>query len=812
MSRNAKKKKSWSPPTPLRLLVLVAALLLCAYGAVLVRDAGLGLWTSESFVTWFGGVHRPWSLADALINAALLVALTVLLIWAVLPLLRRLWQWSRKRWKPAMEASANNSALVGDFPLVDPALDDLERYRFATEIATTIVSDDPSTSLVVAIEGPWGEGKTTVLNWIWQALEEHPTKPLLVDFDPWPEDSKRGAVSRLLDCIANALAARSDLPAGAQLRVTELFTRLADAASQDRPSSYGVIRQLVTWLIYPDRSRAILRPHSGLAADRDQLRESIARLGRRLVIFADDLDRADGDELRAVLLAINALSTFTNTTVVIAFDPTVVDAVLESRGHTSGGSTFREKIVQLSATLPPPRGPDRQQLLEKTLAKNLAALNATDFWNHWRGDYVPQTVIMAAEIARSPRSLKRLAMHTAYIVARLRTEVNSGDVLLLEVLRAHFPPVWHYLRANAGSIQERRLTDLLRSNRKEDVPTPIDNAVAQIKGSPAEAAARQVLNFLFPQYAEHRSHQPGEPSEESQSRVSLERNLSKYFHLGVARNDVSDEDARRFLSDPAVRAEVIKECLSRGTIAILFSIAARHVDRNEPVAEPAALAHAVMDASARAWRDKRLNATDEATLLLYNVVRSHPLSERFEVARSIAVDPISVSVSESLVLELMKHADIWPPRQRLPDPSIKSRFVHDQLIQNEQLHELRAAWVEAAWAVGLERIFDSEPEAMSIVFRLGQLCNSEGEDYSRVQPAMDIFLQDSARLLQFVSNFSAKVRGVSYGIDGADKLMSDYDAFLARVVHLSEPADAVAKFRSAYNRRHGRETFEDAES
>lgn len=811
MSRTIKKEESWNPTAPLRLIILVAILLACAYGAVRVRDAGLDLGDSESFVKWFGGTRVPWSLADAVLNAALLVAIAVVLVWAVIPLLRRLWQWLRKRSEPADASLANDSALVGDLPLVDPALDELERYRFATEIATTIVSDDPSTSLVVAVEGPWGEGKTTVLNWIWQALEEHPTKPLLVDFDPWPEDSKRGAVSRLLDCIANGLAARSDLPAGARIRVMELFTRLADAASQDRPSSYGIIRQLVTWLIYPDRSRAILRPHSGLAADRDQLRECIAKLGRRLVIFADDLDRADGDELRAVLLAINALSTFTNTTVVVAFDPTVVDAMLESRGHSSGGSTFREKIVQLSATLPTPRGPERQQLFEKTLAKNLAALSATGFWTHWRGDSVPQAVIMAVESARSPRSLKRLAMHTAYIVARLRTEVNSGDVLLLEVLRAHFPLVWHHLRANAGSIQERRLTDLLRSSQKDAAPTPIDYAVEQIKGAPAEATARQVLEFLFPQYAEHRSHRSSEPTEESQSRVSLERNLSKYFHLGVASNDVADEVARRFVIDPSARGEIVQECLSRDTVDTLFSIAARQVDRDEPVAEPLAIVRAVMDASAAAWREKRTNAIDEATLLLYNVVRSRPPEERFELAKAIAVDPMSVSVSESFVLELMKHADIWPPRRRPPAQSSETQFAHDQLIPSEQLHRLRLAWVEAAWSVGLERIFDAEPEAMSIVFRLGQLCNADREDYSRVQAEMERFLQDSARLLQFVSNFSGKVRGVNYGIDGTDKLVPDYDAFLERVVRFSEPADALAKFRSAYNHRRGQQQVDDAD-
>ena len=41
-------------------------------------------------------------------------------------------------------------------------------------------------------------------------------------------------------------------------------------------------------------------------------------------------------------------------------------------------------------------------------------------------------------------------------------------------------------------------------------------------------------------------------------------------------------------------------------------------------------------------------------------------------------------------------------------------------------------------------------------------------------------------------------RGISYGIDGTDKLVPDYNEFLGRVFQLSEPADAVATFRAAY--------------
>ncbi len=438
-----------------RLIALAVVILTLSTAAVWFRDsAATGLSTQ-----WFGqrvnGTAWPWSLVDAVVNLVALGAVVYVVVWVVAPRLRyRYLRWKRQRARK-IPITNSNATLVSDSPLTSPDDDELERFQFARDVIYTITVAPPDSSFVVAIEGPWGEGKTTILGWVGQELARHPLTPIVVTFDPWPEDTKRGVVARLFDAVAIALNARPDLPPTARIEASRLFGRLADAASSERPTTYGLIRAALGWLAYPDKSN--YRPHrfSGLESDREQLQQCIGKLDHRLVIIVDDLDRVDGEELRGIFMAVNALSSFDNTAIVLAFDPNVVDKTLRIQGFSgsSTGSNFREKIVQVSLPLPRPSFADRQRLFEKSFDRVLNRLDAKQHWDSWAPQLLQQAVYKAVELAPSPRSLKRLANHTALLVARLQGEVNSGDVLLLELLRAHYAAAWYFTCRELGTVR-----------------------------------------------------------------------------------------------------------------------------------------------------------------------------------------------------------------------------------------------------------------------------------------------------------------------------------------------------------------------
>jgi len=79
---------------------------------------------------------------------------------------------------------AHARAFVPDTPLTDPSLDRFKRNAFACRVAKTLALRTDPSSIVVLIHGAWGEGKTTVLEFIERELQTF-DHVVPVKFNPW---------------------------------------------------------------------------------------------------------------------------------------------------------------------------------------------------------------------------------------------------------------------------------------------------------------------------------------------------------------------------------------------------------------------------------------------------------------------------------------------------------------------------------------------------------------------------------------------------------------------------------------------------
>src|SRR5438445_9533160 len=70
-------------------------------------------------------------------------------------------------------------------PIETLAEDELGRKDFATAVAKVIGQWSGRDSLVLAIYGPWGSGKTSLKNMILDALRKQKAKTIPLEFNPW---------------------------------------------------------------------------------------------------------------------------------------------------------------------------------------------------------------------------------------------------------------------------------------------------------------------------------------------------------------------------------------------------------------------------------------------------------------------------------------------------------------------------------------------------------------------------------------------------------------------------------------------------
>src|SRR5271154_4412574 len=102
---------------------------------------------------------------------------------------------------------AGPSGITPGLPLDDPLKDELGRTKFARHLASALMRYKYDDSLVVALYGRWGTGKSTLLNFTEKALLDFPSteRPIVVRFNPWNQPDQTELVSQFFDALSAAL-------------------------------------------------------------------------------------------------------------------------------------------------------------------------------------------------------------------------------------------------------------------------------------------------------------------------------------------------------------------------------------------------------------------------------------------------------------------------------------------------------------------------------------------------------------------------------------------------------------------------------
>lgn len=91
--------------------------------------------------------------------------------------------------KTKHEAGQNAAAAAAgalDRPIERPTEDKLERERFIERLADAVIAgNSKATGVIIGITGPWGSGKSSILNLLANHISETRPEAIVVRFDPW---------------------------------------------------------------------------------------------------------------------------------------------------------------------------------------------------------------------------------------------------------------------------------------------------------------------------------------------------------------------------------------------------------------------------------------------------------------------------------------------------------------------------------------------------------------------------------------------------------------------------------------------------
>lgn len=314
-----------------------------------------------------------------------------------------------------------------DIPLINIEDDSIGRSSMVELIVDSInevVSSDHQ-CVVYGIYGKWGEGKTSLMNFIKKMLlSQGKTDNInIVEFNPWLVNNDEALLREFfLSIMANAdETARKLFCKYGSLAIFASKTIVNAVA----PGLGNVMAEGIELA-----KNALEDSKDTLAELKKKVSEAIKKSGKHIVVMIDDVDRLDKEELHAVLRLIRQVADFENCIYIIAMD---VDMVAKSIADYHGigsyqdGRKFIDKIVQVPILLPQIAQCDMSRLIKEELATTLQ--DAVD------NNQIEEIANNVSPFINNYRELKRYCNQLSFVLPHMQGEVNISDLCSLEAVK-----------------------------------------------------------------------------------------------------------------------------------------------------------------------------------------------------------------------------------------------------------------------------------------------------------------------------------------------------------------------------------------
>lgn len=281
---------------------------------------GIGIWINELASPWLTKAHAAIQNADPHWGLAVLLLLCALLISPLFQL-----------YLPRQKRTPPQLYFIADEEIGDEKEDLLASKAQAESFAETVLASGAHPGLVFGVDGPWGVGKTSFINLAeryWAIAED---RAIVCRFEPLRYASEPDLSDRLIRDLSAAIQRKVFAPEfrPAASRYSRLIKGKADVSFLGFKLSLEPSQETVDELL-------------------DDIDEVLRRIGRRVIIVIDDLDRLDAKTTNNVLFATRRTFKLSQATYVLCYDTEILAG---SKEEGSRAREFLEKFVTVKLSL-----------------------------------------------------------------------------------------------------------------------------------------------------------------------------------------------------------------------------------------------------------------------------------------------------------------------------------------------------------------------------------------------------------------------------------------------------------------------------
>jgi predicted KAP-like P-loop ATPase len=505
-----------------------------------------------------------------------------------------------------------------DRPISRSTEDLLGRLPFAKSMAEAIKGWQEKDSLVIALYGQWGSGKTSLKNMILESFNEGKGRgPLVVEFNPWhwsgrdqllraffheiglPLGQADTSTKKNKDRVQRWQRYGAYLSMGASLasslkEILPLFVPGAglacDIAEKGLQKSSQAVQEGTKGLLSQYTETTV----NSLYELKREITEDLRSLKRPILIVMDDIDRLTADEIRALFQIVKANADFPNLIYLLLFQRDVIEKSLDNCQGNISGRDFLEKIVQVGFDVPLMERSKLERVLFTKLDELLNALGENQQFDErrWANIFIPGIRPYFQSLRDVNRFVATLSFHISLFRNGESFEVNPIDLIALEVMRVFESAVYQRI-PEAKSILTGISDSSSDSREQQEADKALIQSIIEQASPDNQPHVKEILKELFPR-VEGMLGGFGFGTGYGDSwyrelRVCHEGVFQKYFHFSIPEGDISQHDLDRILKNVGNHDNLVEEFRALNNRNLLGTA----LNRLESYKEKVAIKHAL---------------------------------------------------------------------------------------------------------------------------------------------------------------------------------------------------------------------------
>ena len=565
----------------------------------------------------------------------------------------------------------------------------LKRVRFASQIAESILSLPNDSGFVMSLEGPWGYGKTSILNMVARHYDQLPEeeRPIICSFNPWMVGNADTLVQSFLVQLAAAIGLTDNVKSGAKaakelLSYSSVFTALKFIPGAEPWASIvkGVIEAAGT----ASEKISDLKKLN-VEQQRSAVVTALGELDRRIVVFVDDLDRLPPSEVFAMVRLVKAVGDFPGVVYLLCFEPGYVQEALKCHGIESAGE-YLDKVVQTRLTLPQISKDDLAAILNHELDK-LPEAAKKEYFQKLADRHNELYFAGLRNLLETPRDIKRLFNRLRFVEPGCRGEVNLADLIALETLAIKAPSVFQqirecpaaYIGENSGEISFKKTKEVIKGHEGTR-----EKALASVPDR-LKGPVEELIKELFPLLGEHSFGVTGELAR-TRGLVNSPDRLLIALSAGLPSGEASYAAAVEFLHTHSGRQQTIEAVCEAGTLK-RFIEHLRFAQKDtevEDVQDAAKILGRVLDTPAGASAENvSVGFLDSGICrntwwLVKSILEKLPSDQRQAVLTDIILNPELLTLGGYAITQLHLQHGAFSDEKALPE---EKRWADAEMLQ-----------------------------------------------------------------------------------------------------------------------------------